>query len=483
MDFVHITGCVISLSCAARRKKIMQAWSLNRVVRTPLLVMAGVEALIVFSSVYFAGLISFGDLAATEEIAGPLAPRAVIGASVVFVCMVSMGLYQLDRRIHFREVASRILVAMIASCVVMATIFRVTPIEMWTNEIATIALIYALVLLFVVRYVFTRTVDDNVFRTRTFICGDGARANSIADLRRRADRRGFKIVGQYLPENSMNVVSAEVCESVLQLAIEAQADEIVVAMDERRGTLPVRQLLDARLKGINVIELMEFLERETGKIRVDLVNIGWLVFSSGFRTSRLRSAIKRLIDVAVCSVLLLVTWPIMILISVAIKIEDGLGADVLYKQTRVGRGDLPFNIVKFRSMRPDAEASGHAVWAETDDPRITRVGRVLRKFRLDELPQIFNVLHGQMSLVGPRPERPEFVDKLKQSIPYYSERHTVQPGITGWAQLHYAYASSEEDAIEKLQYDLYYVKNHGLVLDIITILQTVEVVLWGKGAR
>ena len=228
---------------------------------------------------------------------------------------------------------------------------------------------------------------------------------------------------------------------------------------------------------------MEFLERETGKIRVDLVSIGWLVFSSGFRRSRMRTVIKRFIDIVVCSVLLLTTWPIMLIAAIAIKLEDGPFAKVFYRQMRVGRGDIPFEIIKFRSMREDAESGGHAIWAEEDDSRVTRVGRILRKFRLDELPQIFNVLAGQMSLVGPRPERPEFVKKLKESIPYYSERHAVQPGITGWAQLHYAYASSEEDAIEKLQYDLYYVKNHGLVLDIVTILQTVEVVLWGKGAR
>jgi len=254
-------------------------------------------------------------------------------------------------------------------------------------------------------------------------------------------------------------------------------------MDDRRGNLPVRDLLDARLRGINVIDLMEFLERETGKIRVDLVNPGWLIFSSGFRTSRFRRLNKRFVDILASAALLLVSWPIIFLIAIAIKIEDGMRAPVFYRQCRVGRGDQPFSVIKFRSMRENAEADGKAVWAAKDDDRVTRVGRFLRKSRLDELPQIMNVFRGQMSLVGPRPERPEFVEKLKESIPYYSERHTVQPGITGWAQLRYAYASSEEDAIEKLQYDLYYVKNHSLALDLIIILQTVEVVLWGRGAR
>lgn len=465
----------------------MQAGSLNSVVRAPLLLMAGVEALIVFSSVYVAGIIVFGDLAECERIIGPLAPRAVIGASVVLVCMISMGLYQLDRRIDFGEVAARVVAGMIAGCLVMIAIFYISPIEMWSNEIAVVAITYALLLLFVGRFLFVSTIDQNVFRHRTIIYGGGVRAESIADLRRRADRRGFKIVGQVVPESDgysdgINGVKQE-HETLVDAAIRTQADEIVVAMDDRRGNLPVRDLLNARLRGINVIDLMEFLERETGKIRVDLVRPGWLVFSSGFRSSRYRQITKRAVDLAVSTSLLMVTWPIMLVVAVAIKAEDGPGAPVFYRQWRVGRSDKPFRVIKFRSMRENAEADGKAVWATEDDDRITKVGATLRKFRLDELPQIVNVFKGEMSLVGPRPERPEFVEKLKKSIPYYSERHTIQPGITGWAQLHYAYASSEEDAIEKLQYDLYYVKNHGLFLDIMTILQTVEVVLWGKGAR
>ena len=173
----------------------------------------------------------------------------------------------------------------------------------------------------------------------------------------------------------------------------------------------------------------------------------------------------------------------MLLIAVAIKIEDGPKSTLLYRQKRVGSGSVPFRVIKFRSMREDAEAEGEAVWAEEHDDRITRVGKVLRKYRLDELPQVFNVLRGQMSLVGPRPERPAFVEQLTKSIPYYSERHTVKPGITGWAQMRYAYGASEEDSFEKLQFDLYYIKNHSFLLDVLIILQTVEVVLWGKGAR
>ena len=192
---------------------------------------------------------------------------------------------------------------------------------------------------------------------------------------------------------------------------------------------------------------------------------------------------KRLVDILASAILLVLTWPVMLLIFAMIKVEDGLRASVFYHQRRVGFRGEEFDLLKFRSMIENAEADGKAVWAEENDTRITRVGQFLRKYRLDELPQIFNVLRGQMSLVGPRPERSHFVDELSNSIPYYSERHSVKPGVTGWAQLRYSYGSTEEDAIEKLQYDLYYVKNHNLLLDFVILLQTVEVILWGKGAR
>jgi sugar transferase (PEP-CTERM system associated) len=272
-------------------------------------------------------------------------------------------------------------------------------------------------------------------------------------------------------------------KSITDIAIEKGAEEIVIAMDDRRGNLPVRELLDARLSGIDVVDLLEFLERETGKIRVDLVSPGWLIFSPGFRRSQFKEIAKRAMDAIVCGALLMVSWPIMLLIGLAIKIEDGLSAPVIYKQFRVGQNSRNFNVLKFRSMREDAEKDGKAVWATENDSRVTRVGNFLRNSRLDELPQVFNVLAGQMSVVGPRPERPEFVSELQENIPYYAERHVVKPGVTGWAQLKYSYGASEEDAIEKLQYDLYYIKNQTLLLDFLIIVQTVEVVLWGKGAR
>src|SRR5690606_2859998 len=249
------------------------------------------------------------------------------------------------------------------------------------------------------------------------------------------------------------------------------------------GCLPIEELLACKVHGIDVLDLLAFMEREAGKIRIDLVNPSWFVFSSGFRISMWRHFTKRAVDLFVAGIGLVATAPVLLLAAVAIRIEDGWHAPILYRQTRVGFHGRTFDILKFRSMVENAEFDGEARWAEKDDPRITRVGRVLRKLRIDELPQIINVFQGKMSLVGPRPERPEFVNELAKTIPFYPERHTVKPGITGWAQLKYQYGSSEQDAVEKLQYDLFYVKNHNLLLDLAIMLQTAEVILWGKGAR
>jgi len=465
----------------------MRAWTINHQIRTPLLLMAGIEVLIVFSSIYVAGFIVFGSVESSEQALGPLAPRATIVAFVVLLSLIAMGLYQFHQRIYFREAAVRVLVGVGAGCLALAVIFYALPTVNVSREVAAVAIGYALILLFLVRFVFVRTVDENVFRHRTLIYGAGKRAGVISELRRRADRRGFHVVGRIAAPGDRIVEDTVQIEPpntpITEIATAENADEIVIAMDDRRGNLPVRDLLDARLQGIDVIDLLEFLERETGKIRVDLVNPGWLIFTPGFRTSRFRRTLKRIMDVVASVILILLFWPLMILIAVAIKLEDGLTAPVIYRQCRVGQGEENFDVLKFRSMTVDAEAEGEAVWAEANDSRITRIGAFLRKYRLDELPQLFNVLRGQMSLVGPRPERPEFVKDLRETIPYYSERHIVKPGITGWAQLRYTYGATEEDAMEKLQYELYYIKNHSLLLDVMIILQTVEIVLWGKGAR
>lgn len=442
---------------------------------------------VLFSSVYVAGLIVLGSFAECVRVLEPVVPKAALVAVVVIVSMVAMGLYQFHQRLYFSEAVVRLLVGLTLACLGLAIMFYAYPPLMITRDIASVAIAYALLLLLGIRYLFVRTVDHNIFRRRTLVYGAGERAGSIAEIRRKADRRGFMVVASVAAQGDTVIEKQDVMRTngntITDIAIEKGAEEIVIAMDDRRGNLPIRDLLDAKLHGIDVVDLLEFLERETGKIRIDLVNPGWLIFSPGFRRSKIRRFAKRVMDLVVSGGLLLVSWPLMILIWIAIKVEDGASASVIYRQCRVGQGGGSFDVLKIRSMSEDAESDGVAVWATKNDSRITKVGGFLRKLRLDELPQIFNVLRGQMSIVGPRPERPEFVEQLQEKIPYYSERHVVKPGVTGWAQLKYSYGASEEDAAEKLQYDLYYIKNQTFLLDILIILQTVEVVLWGKGAR
>ena len=466
----------------------MPAWSINRTIRTPLLLLGAGELLVLFSSVYVAAIISCGSVEACEARFGPLAFRAGLFAVVMLISLVSTGLYQFHQRIYFHEAFVRVLVGFALGSIALTLVFLIIRSAPLMQYLGVIALLYSLVLILGLRYYFLRHADENIFRHRTIVYGAGNRAAAIADLRRKADRRGFKVVATVAApgdtqvlETSGELILEDAC--VEKVSGELNADEIVIAMDDRRGNLPVGALLKCKLRGVQVIDIIEFLERETGKIRIDLVRPGWLIFSTGFRISRPRRLFKRLVDLLVGFVVGLLCLPLMALIVLAIKIEDGIRAPILYRQVRVGFRGENFSVLKFRSMREDAEADGKAVWAEENDPRITRVGRVLRKLRLDELPQVFNVIRGEMSIVGPRPERPEFVEKLSESIPYYAERHAVLPGVTGWAQIRYPYGSTEHDAAEKLQYDLYYVKNHNVFLDLMIILQTVEVVLWGKGSR
>jgi len=465
----------------------MPSRSINNSIRTPLLLLGIVEASSLFVAVHIAGVVIYGSLQDSEQLLGPLLPRALTVALVMFVALISVGLYQFHQRVILREVFVRIAVAVSVSGLVLAAIFYFLPVVAMPLAMVSLSGVIALLLLLLVRFAFVRNVDENIFRRRTLIYGAGDRAATISSLRRRADRRGFKIVGQIAAPgdtqiaNMQSVLAKE--KPLIETARETKAEEIVIAMDDRRGNMPVRELLDCKLHGIEVIDLVEFLERETGMIRIDLVNPGWLIFTPGFRVGALRRATERVMDVCVGTVVLLLTWPLMLLVALAVKVEDGLNAPVIYKQERVGLHGDTFEVLKFRSMRVDAERDGKPVWADENDDRITRIGKFLRKYRLDELPQSFNVLKGEMSLVGPRPERPEFVSELTERIQYYAERHTVKPGVTGWAQLRYPYGSSEEDAAAKLQYDLYYVKNQSLMLDLMILLQTMEVVLWGKGAR
>lgn len=322
--------------------------------------------------------------------------------------------------------------------------------------------------------------------SRILVLGAGPVAQLIGDTLKASDRHS-EVVG-YFPgpnERERTVPDREILRSSGSLAATAAragVSEIVVAITERRGgSISLTDLLECRIHGIRVFDISTYFEKTLGQIKLDYVNAGWLIFGDGFNQGFVRTVVKRVVDVVASLTLLVATAPVMLLTMLLIAIDSP--GPIFYRQRRVGLDGKPFDVVKFRSMRADAEQDGEPRWASAVDDRITRVGRVIRLVRIDELPQLFNVLKGEMSLVGPRPERPFFVETLTQDIPYYAVRHSVKPGVTGWAQVRYAYGGSFDDAKQKLQYDLYYVKNHTLFLDLLIMFETITVVATGKGAR
>ncbi len=323
-------------------------------------------------------------------------------------------------------------------------------------------------------------------RSRTLIFGSGEAARVVGRTLTSADPN-VEIVGYFAGPNEGHpaVAAKEILpagRSLIDTARQLGVDEIVVALTERRaGSMPLRELLDCKLQGITVYDLNSHFEKRLGQIRIDYLSASWLIFSDGFNQGLGRTAIKRVFDILCATVLILLALPLMLLTALVIRLDSR--GPVLYKQERVGLNNKPFDVVKFRSMRQGAEVNGQPVWATSGDSRVTRVGKLIRLTRIDELPQLFSVLNGDMSLVGPRPERPYFVEQLTREIPFYAVRHSVKPGVTGWAQVRYQYGATVADSLEKLQYDLHYVKNHTLMRDLRILVATVVVVLTGKGAR
>jgi sugar transferase (PEP-CTERM system associated) len=458
----------------------------NHYIKGAFLILAFCEAAILLSSTWLAVLIRFaGEDQLIQENLEALWPKAIVYTAVVAIALVAAGLYRRRQRYGLLGIFNRLIVAMLVAGSVMAVVFYIIPELYLGRGILILSIIITFIALLLSRSSFLYIMRLRGVQRRLLILGAGKRAASVGTLRRRSDRLGIDIVGYVpLPDETAVVPKEQLVEvsSSLQEYVEREGiDEIVVAVDERRGHLPSDELLNCRLAGIAVIDVLDFFEQTTGKLKLDVMYPSWLLFSVGFRRYFLRQIGKRAFDVIVSLVLLIVCSPLMLFAVAAILGESG--RPVLYHQRRVGEKGKFFHIFKFRTMYQDAEADGKARWAASGDPRITRVGRWLRRTRIDELPQIFNILQGKMSFVGPRPERPEFVEVLAKKIPYYGERHRVKPGLTGWAQICYPYGSTEKDAFEKLQYDLYYVKNYSLFLDLIILLQTVEVVVLGKGVR
>ena len=460
----------------------------QRALRWQLLLLL-IEFVLLMASVYAAVVLRYwGDADTQSTFSHTLHLRAPMVAAVLLLSMTALGLYEIHLRAGWLGRLSRQGAAFLLGGVALTVLYYVVPQAYLGRGVLGIALVFGYLLVALWRMVFLGLVDADLFKRRVVVLGAGERAAEvIREMRRKTDQRGFKILGYVpvggdpvsIPANLLLNPDKSFCEWATRLGV----DEIVVGPDDRRGTLAVDGLLECKRRGMAVTELSEFFEREAGKIKMDLTNPSWLVFSEGFNISPTRRLIKRTFDVSVALLVLVLSWPFMMLTALAILLESGRGAPILYYQERVGENGKPFQVIKFRSMSTDAEGDGVARWASKNDQRVTRVGRFIRKVRLDELPQLWNVLRGDMSIIGPRPERPQFVDDFNTRIRYYWLRHCVKPGLTGWAQLRYAYGSSVEDAEEKLKFDLFYVKNHNLVFDLTILVQTVEVVLFGRGAR
>ena len=414
--------------------------------------------------------------------------RATLFAAVTVISLYAMGLYEPRMREGASGVLLRTVGGFVAATMVMSVIFYALPeLHLWRG-IYFYTVLVALSSSLVSRSVFHNLTKLEQLKSRVLVYGAGQAASTITSaMRRQADRQGFTIVGFVRTGGEDSSVGDErvinLRGSLAEYTRQAHIDQVVVALDDKRDLLEMDELFRCRMQGVKVVDLVTFFEQEAGKILVDFTTPGWMAFNEGFKCSAASKSAKRWFDIGASALLLLVSWPVMLLATLAIWLEDGFSAPIFFYQERVGLHGRRFKVIKFRSMSVDAEGDGKARWATKNDSQVTRVGAFIRKTRIDELPQIFNVLAGNMTLVGPRPERPEFVKELAEGIPYYNVRHCVKPGITGWAQLSYPYGASKNDARQKLQFDLYYVKNHSLFLDFTIFLNTVEVVLFGKGAR
>ena len=428
---------------------------------------------------------------------GSEAPEVLVAGrgllKILLMIVVTQASFYLLDLYDFSEIRKpgvlyvRTLQALGLASIVMAVIFYTYPQMLFGRGVFLISLLFMLSTMILWRVFVMWLLGHPRLAERVLILG--TERNAIDLAREALDRpeQGYKIVGfvgddpQLVGQSLINPRVLGLTDDLQQIVNRYHINRIVLAINERRGRMPLGSLIEMKLRdGLAIEESDSFYERLTGKVSTGTLRPSWLIFSGPSRRMIFYRQLRRLLDVLLSVVGLVLSLPIMMFTAVAIRLDSR--GPILYRQTRVGQRNRTFTIMKFRSMRLDAEPGG-PVWAEEDDPRVTRVGRVIRKLRIDELPQFINIIRGEMTFVGPRPERPEFVSRLEREIPYYSQRHLVKPGLTGWAQVRYPYCASVEDAIQKLQYDLYYIKNQSLLLDVITLFETVRIVLFGRGAR
>lgn len=446
-----------------------------------------IEGFVIFASVITAAFVRFGGDSGTLFTYNLIISKALLVTIVCQLCLYYNELYDLKITNSNLELGIRLLQAIGTSYLMLALIYFLFPPITLGRGIFFINLFFLIAFIVSWRFIYNWILLTRRFDQKVLIIGAGNFAKQLTEEILSKKDSGFQVVG--FISNDPEMIGKRIADpkvignyhKILDVVKESKIDKLVVSLNERRGRFPTDVLLECKLNGIDVEEGTSFYERITGKILVDRINPSWLIFSEGFKHSPIKKTIKRISGMLISAAGLMLALPFLAITVILIRLEST--GPVFYRQERVGENGEIFRALKFRSMIQDAEAEGSPVWAEKNDPRVTRVGKVIRKLRIDEIPQMINVLKGEMSFVGPRPERPQFVEELKKKIPYYSQRHSVKPGITGWAQVKYPYGSTVEDAREKLQHDLYYIKNMSTLLDLFIIFQTIKVVLFGKGAR
>ncbi|MEX1057353.1 MAG: TIGR03013 family XrtA/PEP-CTERM system glycosyltransferase [Natronospirillum sp.] len=456
-------------------------------LHTAYLVLGAAEFIVLFGALYALYFVQ-ASLGFDPQINGSTALQALLFALVLSAGTLAMGVYLAMVQEGFIAMFFRTLVAFCFLGVIgLMVIYLFFPPGNPGSSNLFWAIILSTGVVVVTRSVFTRVVDSSSLSRRVVIYGSGQFAQQILDdYSQNMKSVGIQVIG-CVPDTDSPSIDASLClpkpVSWYQFCKQWRVSEIVIAPEERRSSNDelLADLMECKLRGVEVTNALDFYERSAKKAKVSLIYPSWILYSEGFKASKSRDATKRLVDLIISFALVVLLLPFIIGTALAIFLETG--RPILYSQQRVGALGKIFRIYKFRSMRQDAEKEGKAIWAQQNDQRVTRVGAFIRNTRLDEIPQLYNVVKGEMSIVGPRPERPEFVEQLKKEIPFYYTRHYVKPGLMGWAQLNYPYGASVEDARGKLEYDLYYSKNHSFLIDLLIMIQTVEVVLLGKGVR
>lgn len=439
------------------------------------------DALISILSVYAGSLIRYGSIMTLEEV--DLLQISIFTVVALFVSYL-LELFNTDKRMYSRELSIRVILGVIGSFFALTSIFYVFHVIIFFRGMLAAMLCVFGLLQFLWHLCYQSIINSSHLVRKVLVLGTGPLAKKIGDLILSTNH-------QHVLSGYLNLTGESVAvppdaivgngNGIIETIKKEKAHKLVVSLTERRGMFPLQDVLNCKFSGVEVVDAPTFYENMTGKLLIENITPSWFIFSDGFKLNTSVRLFKRIIDI-ICSVIgLLLTLPFLLLVALLIKLDSS--GPIFFKQVRVGEKDKNFLLYKFRTMRQDAEQASGAVWAQKDDPRITRIGKFLRKTRIDELPQFYNVLKGDMSFIGPRPERPEFVEKLKTIVPYYSERHFVKPGITGWAQIRYPYGASAEDALEKLRYDLYYIKNMSIILELTVVFETTKVMLFGRGAR